>query len=120
MSTPGELSVGARATGIVPALFADQQLPDDATVTPGVEGFLVFFVLAIIVVLLVLSMSKHLRRVDMRAAEEADEAEEAERRAAEAVDRDESDESEDDGASSSGEALTDISPDPGDAGRQER
>ena len=62
---------------------ADQQIPDDATVTPGIEGFLTFFVLAIIVVLLVLSMSKHLRRVDLRAAQE--EADEADRRAAESA-----------------------------------
>ena len=64
-------------------ILAEPQIPDDATVTPGVEGFLVFAALAVIVLLLVLSMSRHLRKVDSRAA--MLEAEEAERRAAEAA-----------------------------------
>lgn len=55
-------------------IFADTA-PDAATVTPGIAGFLTFFALAVIVVLLVLNMSKHLRRIDARAAQE--EAEEA-------------------------------------------
>jgi flagellar biosynthesis/type III secretory pathway M-ring protein FliF/YscJ len=54
--------------------------PDAATVTPGIGGFLTFFVLAVVVVLLVLNMSKHLRRIDARAAE--DEAREATEREA--------------------------------------
>ncbi|HYI44096.1 MAG TPA: hypothetical protein VE174_01365 [Actinomycetota bacterium] len=54
--------------------------PDAATVTPGIGGFLTFFILAVVVVLLVLNMSKHLRRIDARAAEdEAREAAERER-----------------------------------------
>lgn len=44
--------------------------PDAATVTPGIGGFLTFFILAVVVVLLVLNMSKHLRRIDARAAED--------------------------------------------------
>lgn len=63
-------------------ILADQQIPDDATVTPGIEGFMVFALLAVIVLLLVLSMSKHLRRIDKRAAEEAADAEDAAREAA--------------------------------------
>lgn len=55
-------------------------MPADATVTPGLEGFLTFFALAVIVVLLVLNMSKHLRRIDARAAQQ--EAEESAARAA--------------------------------------
>lgn len=94
-------------------VVADQQIPDDATVTPGLEGFLTFFALAIIVVLLVLSMSKHLRRVDTRAAEEA--ADEADRRAADA-EPEKSDDSDDDDAAS-GAGLTNIAPEPGEAGR---
>jgi len=54
--------------------------PDAASVTPGIAGFLTFFALAVIVVLLVLNMSKHLRRIDARAAQE--EAAEAVARAA--------------------------------------
>lgn len=54
--------------------------PDAATVTPGIGGFLTFFILAVVVVLLVLNMSKHLRRIDARAAQ--DEAREAAERAA--------------------------------------
>lgn len=59
----------------------EQQIPDDATVTPGIEGFAVFALLAVIVLLLVLSMSRHLRKVDTHAAQL--EADEADRRAAE-------------------------------------
>ncbi len=62
-------------------MLADTQPPDPLTVTPGVGGFLVFGLLALIVILLVLNMSKHLRRIDARAAQQ--EADEAERRAAE-------------------------------------
>lgn len=52
--------------------------PDPSIVTPGVPGFVVFALLAIIVLVLVLSMSRHLRRIDVRAAqEERDEQERA-------------------------------------------
>lgn len=97
-------------------MFADQQIPDDVTVTPGLEGFLTFFALAIIVVLLVLSMSKHLRRVDTRAAQE--EADEADRLAAEASEIEKSDNS-DDGVSPSDASLTDIAGEPSEAERRE-
>jgi hypothetical protein len=97
---------------VLAGVTAEQQIPDDATVTPGIEGFLTFFALAIIVVLLVLSMSKHLRRVDARAAEEA--ADEADRLAAEA---DPGTSNDDDGDAASGSALTDTSPESGEPRR---
>lgn len=53
-------------------IFANQQVPDPVTVTPGLAGFLTFAALAVVVILLVLNMSKHLRRVDARAAQEAE------------------------------------------------
>ncbi|GAB2606853.1 hypothetical protein [Pseudactinotalea suaedae] len=97
---------------------ANQQIPDDATVTPGIEGFLTFFVLAIVVVLLVLSMSKHLRRVDLRAAQE--EADEADRLAAESGDADGDTGRLDGEGAPSAATATDPSPEPGEQGPRPR
>jgi len=41
--------------------------PDDDSVTPGVLGFVVTFLLAVVVVLLVLDMVRRIRRVRYRA-----------------------------------------------------
>lgn len=42
--------------------------PDPSIVTPGVEGFIAFGVLALMVIGLVLLMSRQLRRIDTRVA----------------------------------------------------
>ncbi|MFV0253010.1 MAG: hypothetical protein ACK5H2_06690 [Beutenbergiaceae bacterium] len=51
--------------------FAENEPPDPSIVTPGVEGFIAFGILAVLMILLVLSMSRHLRKVDLRAAQQA-------------------------------------------------
>ncbi|MFV0426695.1 MAG: hypothetical protein ACK5KU_06625 [Beutenbergiaceae bacterium] len=60
-------------------LLAQAEAPDPQTVTPGVEGFIAFGVLALMMIFLVLNMSRHLRKIDARAAAQraAEEAEEA-------------------------------------------
>lgn len=86
--------------------------PDAATVTPGIAGFLTFFALAVIVVLLVLNMSKHLRRIDARAAQQ--EAEEAAAR--EAAGREA--ESDDDADGGPAESPADVETEPSAAPEQ--
>ena len=52
-------------------VLADAPQLDPAIVSPGLGGFLVFFALALVCWLLFRSFSKHLRRVNVRAAAEA-------------------------------------------------
>jgi hypothetical protein len=59
--------------GAVPA--ASINLDDPNSVSPGILGFIAFFVLAVALYLLVRNMNAHLRRVRYR--QEAEEAEEA-------------------------------------------
>ncbi len=58
---------------IVP--FAETPTPDldPSVVTPGIEGFLVFFLLALAAWLLYRSLLKQIRRVDVRAAQRREE-----------------------------------------------
>ncbi len=59
---------------------ASINLDDPNSVSPGILGFIAFFVLAVALYLLVRNMNSHLRRVRYRQeAEEAEEAAEAER-----------------------------------------
>jgi peptidoglycan/LPS O-acetylase OafA/YrhL len=55
--------------------FAETPVPDldPSVVTPGIEGFLVFFVLALAAWLLYRSLLKQIRRVDVRAAQRREE-----------------------------------------------
>jgi len=57
------------------APFAETPAPelDPSVVTPGIEGFLVFFVLALAAWLLYRSLLKQIRRVDVRAAQRREE-----------------------------------------------
>lgn len=54
----------------MPKVTLDAMTPERLAISPGIEGFVVFFVLAIAIVLLVLNMSKHLRRVDRHRIEQ--------------------------------------------------
>lgn len=47
-------------------LLADETTPDPDTVTPGVVGFIVTFLVAAVTVLLVIDMVRRVRRVNYR------------------------------------------------------
>jgi hypothetical protein len=69
------------AVAVVAAVVAAEEEFDPNDVTPGVEGFVITFIVMAIVVLLVLDMVRRIRRVNYRA--EVREQLEAERRAEE-------------------------------------
>lgn len=48
-------------------------LTDPWFVSPGIEGFLMFFVVAVATILLIRSMLKHVRKANFRAAEREEE-----------------------------------------------
>lgn len=70
------------------APFVETPAPalDPAVVTPGIEGFLVFFALALASWFLYRSLLKQVRRVDVRARQQREQEEEARADAARAVD----------------------------------
>jgi len=69
------------AVAVVAAVVAAEEEFDPNDVTPGVEGFVITFIVMAVVVLLVLDMVRRIRRVNYRA--EVREQLEAERRAEE-------------------------------------
>ncbi|TAJ49928.1 MAG: hypothetical protein EPO52_03080 [Herbiconiux sp.] len=49
------------------AVLAEETTPDPDTVTPGIIGFIVTFLVAVITVLLIIDMVRRVRRVNYRA-----------------------------------------------------
>ncbi|MFB2556550.1 hypothetical protein [Herbiconiux liangxiaofengii] len=49
------------------AVLADEQTPDPDSVTPGIVGFIVTFLIAVATLLLVIDMVRRVRRVNYRA-----------------------------------------------------
>lgn len=90
----------------VTALFAvaAEEEFDPNDVTPGVEGFVITFIVMAVVLLLVLDMVRRIRRVNYRA--EAQERLDAEERAAAAGEPD----GRDDGGAAAGTAASDAPP----------
>ncbi len=70
------------------APFVETPAPelDPAVVTPGIEGFLVFFALALASWFLYRSLLKQVRRVDVRARQQREQEEESRADAAPSVD----------------------------------
>lgn len=61
---------GARALAVLPRLETSSpapKVPSPDSVTPGVWGFVVIFLIAVVVILLVMDMTRRIRRVRYRA-----------------------------------------------------
>lgn len=65
MTAVGILGVPGILNGI--AVLADEQTPDPDSVTPGIVGFIVTFLIALVTLLLVIDMVRRVRRVNYRA-----------------------------------------------------
>ena len=57
--------IGAAATAVI--VLADEEEFDPNSVTPGIWGFVVTFLLMVVVVLLILDMVRRIRRTNYRA-----------------------------------------------------
>jgi flagellar biosynthesis/type III secretory pathway M-ring protein FliF/YscJ len=57
--------IGAAATAVI--VLADEEEFDPNSVTPGIWGFVITFLLMVVVVLLVLDMVRRIRRTNYRA-----------------------------------------------------
>lgn len=65
MTAVGILGLPSILSGI--AVLADEQTPDPDSVTPGIVGFIVTFLIALVTLLLVIDMVRRVRRVNYRA-----------------------------------------------------